>query len=41
MTLKLSSLADRGAGHAGPAPGDRGIVSALGDLAYAAIRPLR
>ena len=41
MTLSLSSLADRVTGHAGAAPGDRGIAGALANLAYAAIRPLR
>ena len=41
MTLSLRSLADRVTGHAGAAPGDRGMAGALANLAYAAIRPLR
>ena len=41
MTLSLSSLADRDTGNAGAAPGDRGMAGVLGNLAYAAIRPLR
>jgi uncharacterized protein YjiS (DUF1127 family) len=41
MTLSLSSLADRDAGRAGAAPGDRGMAGTLRNLAYAAIRPLR
>jgi len=41
MILSLSSLADRDTGHAGAAPGDRGMAGALANLAYAAIRPLR